>query len=87
MSGNVKLTWFQDAECPATDESMTKDRADVEKIRKSLFANAELGLNGTGNSEIGQHQSVSTSPLSISDEERRDSSGNDGSGELNAASA
>jgi hypothetical protein len=87
MSGNVKLTWFQDAECPATDESMTKDIANVEKLCKSLFANAELGLNGTGNSDIGQHQSVSTSPLSISDEERRDSSGNDGSGELNAARA
>ena len=89
MSGNVKLTWFQDAECPATDESMTKDRADVEKLCKSLIPNAGLGLNGTGNSDTGQRQSVSSYPLSISgdDDRRGDSSGNDGSGEINAGKA
>ena len=86
MAGNVKLAWFQDAQCPATEASMNKDRADVEKLQRSLFPNAELGGNGSYNSDtdwedgasvdFGQHSSDSSSILSIcGDDEGHGSSG------------
>jgi hypothetical protein len=86
VTGNVKLAWFQDAQCPATEASMNKDRADLEKLQRSLFPIADLGGNGShisdadlegGDSvDFGRHSSDSSSILSISgDDEDYGSSG------------
>ena len=78
MTGNVKLTWFQDAQCPSTHESLEKDKDDVETLCRALFKNVESGVvNGSDDSDtdseagssvdFGQPQSVSCATLSISD--------------------
>ena len=65
MKGNVKLTWFQDAKCPATEEEMNKDRAKMQKLVTSLVPGAALGDDDTelenGTSiDFGGRSSVST---------------------------
>ena len=78
MTGNVKLTWFQDSKCPATQEEMDTDRADIEKLETSLLPDAALGghcSDGTdaedGSSvDFGRVSSVSSSTiLSIDDDD------------------
>ena len=65
IQGNVKLTWFQDAKCPATEEEMNKDRAKMQKLVTSLVPGAALGDDDTelenGTSiDFGGRSSVST---------------------------
>ena len=49
MTGEMKLTWFQDAKCPATEEEMDEDRTEMQKLVTSLLPDAALG--GTCNDD------------------------------------
>jgi hypothetical protein len=78
IAGNVKLTWFQDAKCPATTTQMDKDRSDIRKLATSLLPDYKEDDSGMeaedGNSvDFGGGSSVSSSTiLSIDDDDKKE---------------
>jgi hypothetical protein len=78
IAGNVKLTWFQDAKCPATTTQMDKDSSDIRKLATSLLPDYKEDDSGMeaedGNSvDFGGGSSVSSSTiLSIVDNEKEE---------------
>ncbi len=58
LEGEVKLAWFEDAQCDSSDESMDKDTDDAEKLFRSL-----LQVDGhTDLMPMGDECLVSSSP-------------------------
>ncbi len=45
MNGNVKLTWFDDAEMPATTTMLQKDKHAVQELCKSLYTSEDCEIS------------------------------------------
>jgi hypothetical protein len=74
IAGNVKLTWFQDAKCPANQQQMDTDRSDIQKLATSLLIDCsdDSGTETEDGTSVdfGGGSSVSSSTiLSIVDDE------------------
>ena len=77
INGNVKLTWFQDAECPATQQQMDTDSSDFQKLATSLLPDYsdDSGTEAEDGSsfDFGRGSSVSSSTiLSIHSDDEED---------------
>ena len=67
LKGNMKLTWFQEAEYPSTKESANKDKTDVNALCESLALISKSGDDSMNASDSNSESTYSDIVLEIDD--------------------